>query len=57
MTAAMATWSTVHGFSMLIIDGRLGPMLQKFSGPDVETLSETIFGIAGFQNAALVAKD
>jgi hypothetical protein len=31
-------------------------MLQKFSGPDVETLSETIFAIAGFQNAELVAK-
>jgi hypothetical protein len=36
---------------MLIIDGRLGPMLKKFSGPDVETLSETIFAVAGFQNA------
>jgi AcrR family transcriptional regulator len=56
VTAAMATWSTVHGLSMLIIDGRLGPMLQKFSGPDVETLSETIFAIAGFQNAELLAK-
>ena len=32
VTAAMATWSTVHGLSMLIIDGLLGPMLQKFSG-------------------------
>jgi AcrR family transcriptional regulator len=51
VSAAMTTWSLVHGLSMLIIDGRLGPMLKKFSGPDVETLSETIFAVAGFQNA------
>jgi len=56
VTASMATWSMVHGLSMLIIDGRLGPMLKKFSGPDVETLSETIFAIAGFQHAELAQK-
>jgi len=52
----MATWSTVHGLSMPIIDGWLGPMLKKFSGPDVETLSEMIFAIAGSQHSDLAQK-
>jgi hypothetical protein len=32
------------------LDGRLGPVMEKFSGPCVETLSERIFAIAGSQS-------
>jgi AcrR family transcriptional regulator len=41
---AVETWSLVHGFSMLIIDGRLTSTMKTFSGPEVETLSAMIFG-------------
>ncbi len=42
LITAMGRWSLVHGLSMLIIDGRLGPIMEKASGPDIETLVEAL---------------
>lgn len=42
LAAAIAHWSLAHGLAMLLIDGRLGPIMEKASGPDVETLVEAV---------------
>ena len=42
LAAAMARWSLAHGLAMLLIDGRLGPIMERVSGPDVETLVEAV---------------
>ena len=42
LAAATARWSLAHGLAMLLIDGRLGPITDKVSGPDVETLIEAV---------------
>ena len=42
LATATAHWSLAHGLAMLLIDGRLGPIMEKASGPDVETLVEAV---------------
>ena len=42
LAPAIAHWSLAHGLAMLLIDGRLGPIMEKASGPDVETLVEAV---------------
>lgn len=38
LAVAMARWSLVHGLSTLLIDGRVGPMVDKVEGANVERL-------------------
>ena len=42
LATATARWSLAHGLAMLLIDGRLGPIMERVSGPDVETLVEAV---------------
>ena len=42
LAAATAHWSLAHGLAMLLIDGRIEPIMQRVSGPDVEVLVEAV---------------
>ena len=42
LVAATARWSLAHGLAMLLIDGRLEPIMERVSGPDLETLVEAV---------------
>ena len=42
----LRAWSVVHGFAMLLIDGRLGPMLTETPGGDWRDLLADVMGIA-----------
>jgi AcrR family transcriptional regulator len=43
----MHAWSLVHGFAMLVIDGRLAPILARLPpGTDATALLDAIFGVA-----------
>jgi len=42
LATVTAHWSLAHGLAMLLIDGRLGPIMERVSGPDVETLVEAV---------------
>lgn len=46
--AAMGTalWSLVHGFAMLLVDGRLQPILDRLPGaPDADALLDAVFDV------------
>jgi hypothetical protein len=41
----VGAWSLVHGFAMLLLDGRLKPLLARLpAGVDADTLLAAIFG-------------
>ena len=42
LATVVARWSMAHGLATLLIDGRLGPIAAKASGPDIETLVERV---------------
>ena len=42
LAEATARWSLAHGLSMLLIDGRLGPLTSRVAQLDVETFVEAV---------------
>lgn len=44
LVVAMTRWSLVHGLSTLLIDGRVGPFVDKIPGAEIETLIEGVLG-------------
>lgn len=42
LVVAMTRWSLVHGLSTLIVDGRVGPLMDKVKGAEMERLIEGV---------------
>jgi hypothetical protein len=41
-----ALWSLVHGFAMLLVDGRLQPILDRLPGaPDADALLDEVLDV------------
>ncbi len=46
VAAAVRAWSMVHGFAMLLLDGRLDAMLSRQNGLDAQALLRAVLGMA-----------
>jgi AcrR family transcriptional regulator len=49
LAVAMTRWSLVHGLSTLLVDGRLGPLVNKAQG-DIDTVVEAVLASLVFND-------